>query len=710
MKIIISIVLTAAVLGGCSDSKQEPSSPASDLHVSKTKTIGQSELATASANGAEWLTYNRTYKAQRFSPNTAINQDNVKDLGLAWYADMDTQRGQEATPLVIDGKLYVTTAWSKVKAYDATNGRLLWEYDPEVPGETGVKGCCDVVNRGLAAWGDNLYLGTFDGRLVALDRETGKPVWVTNTTEGNWSYTITGAPLVVNGKVIIGSGGAEFGARGYITAYAADTGEQLWRFYTVPDNPANGPQPEYLEAAAKTWNGEWWKLGGGGTVWDSMTYDPELDLLYIGVGNGSPWNQSIRSPGGGDNLYLSSIVAVRPETGEYVWHFQTTPGETWDFTATQHIMLADLTIDGQERKVLMQAPKNGFFYVIDRATGEFISGNNFVPMNWATGLDENGRPIENPAARYDKTGKPMVVTPGASGGHSWNPMAYNPNEGLVYIPAIIAALPYFPVAKDWKPGAQGFNTGADFAAAAMPADPAARKGAQDATNGALVAWDPVTQKERWRVDYPTPGNGGLLATAGDIVFQGTAGKEFVAYSAHDGKKLWSFPAQTGIIAAPISYTIDGEQYIAVLAGWGGIWALAPGGILSDEAGPVRNVSRLLVFKLNGNATLPPEPTMNDLPLAPPAVTADADTIAQGGKLYGDYCGVCHGDAAVGGGVLPDLRRSGMLFSAPGWKSIVYDGLLNDRGMVSWSNIMTAEDVDTIRHYVIYRANQDKNLE
>jgi PQQ-dependent dehydrogenase (methanol/ethanol family) len=335
--------------------------------------IDAARLANAAADTANWMTYGRDYAEQRYSALDQINADTIGDLGLAWFADLDTARGQEGTPLVIDGRIYITTAWSKVKAYDAATGEPLWQYDPQVPGETGPKACCDVVNRGLAAWGDKLFLGTLDGRLVALDRDTGKEAWSTVTVDQTKPYTITGAPRVIGGKVIIGNGGAEYGVRGYVTAYDADSGRQLWRFYTIPGAPGeDGDEPEYLAKARATWNGEWWKLGGGGTVWDSMAYDPDLDLLYIGVGNGSPWNQAVRSPGGGDNLYLSSIVAIRPDSGEYVWHYQQTPGETWDYTATQHIMLADLTIDGKPRKVLMQAPKNGFFYVLDRETGELI--------------------------------------------------------------------------------------------------------------------------------------------------------------------------------------------------------------------------------------------------------------------------------------------------------------------------------------------------
>lgn len=663
------------------------------------------------ADGGEWLSYGRTYDEQRFSPLDQINPGNIGELGLAWSADMDTARGQEATPLVIDGKIYVTTAWSKVKAFDASNGKPLWDYDPKVPGETGVKACCDVVNRGLAAWGNMLFLGTLDGRLVALDRGTGREIWSKVTVDQSKSYTITGAPRVIDGMVIIGNGGAEFGVRGYITAYDAATGKQLWRFYTVPDRPGAN-DADYLKTAESTWKGEYWNLGGGGTVWDAMAYDPDLGLLYIGVGNGSPWNQAYRSPGGGDNLYLSSIVAIRAKTGEYAWHYQTTPAETWDYTATQHIMLADLEIGGKTRKVLMQAPKNGFFYVIDRATGEFISANNFVPVNWAKGIDpQTGRPIENPEARVDKTGKPFIVSPGPLGAHSWHPMAYDAKQKLVFIPAQITMFPYIPQA-EWKPAKMGFNTGMNFGAGALPADEAVREGARKATKGVLIAWDPVAQKERWRVTLGGPWNGGVLATAGGLVFQGNAMGNFVAYDARDGKQLWSFAAQTGVVAAPMTYAINGEQYVAVLAGWGGAWALTAG-VISDMSGPVRNISRLLVFKLGAKAKLPPAPAADQLPLDPPAATATPEVVAMGKDLYGRYCSVCHGDAAgqstKGGSVLPDLRYSGVLASAENWQMIVHDGALKANGMVSFSPVLSKPEIDSIRHYVIARANEDKAL-
>jgi alcohol dehydrogenase (cytochrome c)/quinohemoprotein ethanol dehydrogenase len=689
----------ALALAGCKDSAPEGG-------------IDAARLTNAAADTANWITYGRDYSEQRYSPLDQVSTDNVGELGLAWSADLDTARGQEGTPLVIDGTIYVTTAWSKVKAYDAATGELKWAYDPEVPGEVAPTACCDVVNRGLATWGDRLFLGTLDGRLVALDRDTGEEVWSKVTVDRDEPYTITGAPRVVDGKVIIGNSGAEFGVRGYVSAYDAEDGEQLWRFYTVPGAPDEADsEPEYLAKARETWNGEWWELGGGGTVWDAMAYDPALDLLYIGVGNGTPWNQAYRSPGGGDNLYLSSIVAIRPDTGEYVWHYQTTPGETWDFTATQHIMLADIEIGGRGRQVLMQAPKNGFFYVLDRATGELISADNYVPQNWTSGIDmATGRPVVLPEARFDKTGQPFIGTPGAGGGHSWHPMAFNPNEGLVYIPAIEAAFPYFPEA-GWKPDRnRGMNTGIDLSAGAMPADAAAREAAAADTKGALIAWDPVTQSERWRVQHRGPWNGGLLSTGGGLVFQGNAQGNFVAYSAADGSELWSFHAQTGIIAPPITYTVNGEQYVAVLAGYGGVWPLSPSGILSGQERPLPNVSRLLVFKLGASGELPPPPPPYDRPLDPPPFRGTDAQVASGAYNYGRYCSQCHNDAAIGSTVLPDLRRSAALESRETWMAIVHDGALKDNGMVSFAPSLSRDEIEAVRQYVIKRANEDKALE
>jgi len=707
-----ALLLGALTLSGCEEALGDT--------FGGNRGITAAKLVGADGDTANWISHGRTYSEQRFSPLDRIDTGNVDELGLAWYADMDTARGQEATPLVIDGRMYLTTAWSKVKAFDAATGEPLWSYDPQMPGETAVKACCDVVNRGLAAWGDALYLGTLDGRLVALDRDSGEVLWEKVTVDQSQSYTVTGAPRVIDGKVIIGNGGAEFGVRGYIAAYDAGDGEELWRFYTVPSGKEDGSAPAYLREAAETWNTKVLAgsdaIGGGGTVWDSMAYDPELDLLYIGVGNGSPWNRAYRSPGEdgageGDNLYLSSIVAIRPDTGEYVWHYQTTPGETWDYTATQHIVLAEMEIDGEERQVLMQAPKNGFFYVIDRETGEFISAEPYVAVNWAEGIDpETGRPIENPETRIDKTGKPALVTPGALGGHNWHPMAYHPGENLVYIPAFEASMMYAPQA-DWKPDrARGFNVGFDLGAGDLPPDMGVRREVAGTLRGMLVAWDPVAQEPRWMVEHPGPWNGGVLATGGGLVFQGTAGSEFNAYDAASGEELWSFDAQTGVVAPPITYTVDGEQYVAVLAGWGGAYALSVDGDLMASKAPVRNVSRLLVFKLYGGASLPAEMKLASLPLDPPANRASAQTIALGEEKYARYCAVCHAPAAVGSTVLPDLRRSGALGSPQAWMAVVHDGVLKDNGMVGFADSLSREEIEAIRAYVIHRANEDAEME
>ncbi|MGB3710772.1 MAG: PQQ-dependent dehydrogenase, methanol/ethanol family [Erythrobacter sp.] len=710
-----ALLLGALALSGCEEAF-------GDTFGEGERGITAAMLVGADGDHANWISHGRTYSEQRYSPLAQIDAANVGELGLAWHADMDTARGQEATPLVIDGRLYLTTAWSKVKAFDAATGEPLWSYDPEVPGDTAVKACCDVVNRGLAAWGDALFLGTLDGRLVALDRNTGEVLWEKVTVDQSQSYTVTGAPRVIDGKIIIGNGGAEFGVRGYVAAYDAADGEELWRFYTVPEGTEgeDGNAPAYLQRAAETWNTDVLAgsdaIGGGGTVWDSMAYDPDLGLLYIGVGNGSPWNRAYRSPGEdgtgeGDNLYLSSIVAIRPDTGEYVWHYQTTPGETWDYTATQHIILADMEIDGEMREVLMQAPKNGFFYVIDRATGEFISAEPYVAVNWAEGIDpETGRPIENPETRIDKTGEPALVTPGALGGHNWHPMAYHPGENLVYIPAFEAGMMYAPES-DWKPDrARGFNVGFDLGAGDLPPDMGIRREVAGTLRGMLVAWDPVAQEPRWSVEHPGPWNGGVLATGGGLVFQGTAGSEFNAYDASSGERLWSFDAQTGVVAPPVTYTVDGEQYVAVLAGWGGAYALSVDGEVMARKAPVRNVSRLLVFKLGGAAALPAEKALASLPLDPPASRASPETIALGQQKYARYCAVCHAPGAVGSTVLPDLRRSGTLGARESWMAVVHDGILEDNGMASFAGSLSREEIEAIRAYVIHRANEDREME
>lgn len=692
------LALLMLALGGCTrtDSLSTPSKPAAPVAVSKPVTAARIAAADSAEPGA-WLVHGRTWSDDRFSPLTEVTRQNVSTLGLAWSYDLDVLRGQEATPLMADGTLYFSTAWSKVVALDARDGRELWRFDPEVPGETGFRACCDVVNRGVALWGDKVYVGTLDGRLIALDRATGRLVWSVLTVDASQPYTITGAPRVANGKVFIGNGGGEYGVRGYVTAYDAETGKQIWRFHTVPGNPADGDDSRAMKIAGPTWKGEWWKQGGGGTVWDSMTFDPESNLLYIGVGNGSPWRQELRSPGGGDNLFLSSIVALNADTGEYVWHYQTTPGDTWDFTATQQMILAELTIEGRPRKVLMQAPKNGFFYVLDRVTGELLSARNFVEVRWARGVDmTSGRPIEAPGARYPQ-GTSFVNLPSAFAAHNWHPMAYSRQTGWVYIP--VMEIPFaYTADRDYQHRPGAWNLGVDMMAGALPDDMDARRKLRPLFKGRLIAWDPVAQREMWRVEHAGPANGGVLATAGGLVFQGTADSRFVAYDASDGRKLWEFPTQIGVIAAPITYELDGEQYLAVLAGWGGGYALVSP-FVDAASGDMYTPRRMLVFKLGATGHLPP---VQPIERPRPALTDEvwpAESVARGKKLFYQNCVVCHGDSAVSGQVLPDLRYSAALSSDEMWQQIVIGGVRSSRGMVSFKRWLSDEDARTIRAYV-----------
>jgi PQQ-dependent dehydrogenase (methanol/ethanol family) len=665
--------------------------------------VNTQRIVQADKEPQNWLSHGRTYDEQRFSPLTDINDKNVKDLGLAWHFDTETKRGLEATPIVVDGVIYTTGSWSVVFALDARTGKQLWKYDPDVPRSVGKKACCDVVNRGVAVYDGKVFFGSLDGRLIALDAASGQRIWETNTVDTSKPYTITGAPRIIKGKVIIGNGGAEFGVRGYITAYDVNSGNQAWRFYTVPGDPSKPFESEALKKAAATWKGEWWKIGGGGTVWDSMAYDPELDLLYIGVGNGSPWNRNIRSPGGGDNLYLSSIVAIKPDTGTYVWHYQTTPSESWDYTATQHIILADLQINGALRKVLMQAPKNGFFYVIDRVTGKFISAKPYVYTNWATHIDpQTGRPVETKEQYRDKE---KITYPSPYGGHNWHPMSFSKSTGLVYIPALDIPMLYKQAA-DFKPNPNGWNTGVDMVAAMPPAGMDQildRKLSGMLAKGHLSAWDPIQQKEVWRVQHSGPWNGGVLSTAGNLVFQGTADGRLVAYRADTGVKLWESPTQTGIIAPPVTYKIDNEQYVAVMAGWGGAFPMVAGAAAQfAKKGPE---GRLLVYKIGGAAKLPAfEPPQRVLD--PQPVNADESTLVKGYGIYHTHCAACHGATAISGSLIPDLRYMSAGMHAA-FDEIVINGVLESRGMIGRGVILTKDDAHALHAYINKRAHDQQ---
>ncbi len=715
--LVLGSLSTAILLAACSPATESPAPGAAAPDTASTAAavpysaaVNAERIIAADEEPGNWMSTGRDYGEARYSPLSQLTPETVGELSLAWYADMDTSRMQEATPIVVDGALYVSTAWSHVKAFDVRTGRPLWSYDPAVDPAKGVDACCDVVNRGVAVWEGKVFVGTIDGRLIALDSTTGEEQWSVMTVDPELPYTITGAPRIVKGQVIIGNGGAEYGVRGYVTAYDAHTGEQKWRYYTVPGNPANGFEQPELEMAARTWNGEWWRLGGGGTVWDAMAYDADLNLLYIGVGNGSPWNQSLRSPGGGDNLFLSSIVAINPDDGSYRWHYQTTPGETWDYTATAHIIVATVDIDGQPRRVVMQAPKNGFFYVLDAATGQLITAEKFVPVSWASHIDlETDRPVEIPEARYNETSIPMIVSPGPQGGHNWHPMSFSQRTNLVYLPATEQFMGYV-AETDFITSQRGWNTGTDFAAGGalvMAAGEAAPK-----RSAYLLAWDPVAQREVWRVPKIVATDAaGVLSTAGGLVFQGNAAGEFSAFKDDTGELLWTAPTQAMTVAAPITFLVDGQQYVAVLTGGRALPTEGPNASGATTRASTNN-SRLLVFKQGGTARLPaelPQEVTAAEVLNPPPLTADFETVAHGEQVYGRFCSVCHGPAGVSAsvGTFPDLRYSQRLYSAEMWNSVVLGGELQGGGMVSFAGTLEAADPDAIRHYIIARANADK---
>ncbi len=688
-------VLLAGLLASCSNLSSDESRGGKGAAAQGAGPRPVDAARIIAADPGDWLAHGRTYGEQRYSPLDQIDASNVDQLGLAWSFDLASDHGVEATPLVADGVMYVSAPWSIVYALDAATGERLWTFDPEVPRAHARKICCGFVNRGVALWNDRVFVGTLDGRLIAIDRATGRAVWSTSTVEPGFSYSITGAPRVVEGRVVIGNAGADLGARGYVSAYDAQTGELAWRTYTVPGDPAKGFESPAMERAAKTWTGEWWKAGGGGTVWDGMAYDPELRLLYVGTGNGSPHVRWLRSPGGGDNLYLSSILALRPDTGEQVWHYQTTPAESWDYTSTQHILLADLEIGGRLRKVLLHAPKNGFFFVIDRETGEFISAKPIAPVSWASHYDEDGRPVETENADFRSGSR--LIRPSPYGAHTWTPMSLHPKTGLVYLPVV--DMPYvYGGDPDWKFQPNGWNTGLDMSAF----ETFGETESNESWGAYLLAWDPVNQREVWRHTHRTGFNGGTLSTGDDLLFEGAADGRFVAYRASDGEPLWESPVGTGAMAGPITYLVNGEQYVAVAAGWGGSFGLS-GGEAALLAG-VRGGGRVLAWKLGGTAVVPPgKPPLGPVPAPPITVHATEQELRRASVLYHTQCSACHGPGVIGGGsAVPDLRYLDATQHSL-FEQTVLGGLHEPAGMPRFDDLLSKDDVRIVQAYILKQA-------
>ena len=646
--------------------------------------------AAAEAEPGSWLAHGQTYDELRFPSLNQINRDTIANLGLAWFKNLNNRHRAQSTPLVIDGFMYFTDAWSVAYAVDAATGEEIWRYDPETDRRSMRYACCGgAINRGMAAYRGKVYFATFDARLIALNLVTGEKVWEVDTSHrpSNNPYTITGAPRAVHGKVFIGQSSSEFGLRGYLSAYDAASGELAWRFFIVPGDPSLPFEHPELEAAAATWSGEWWKYGGGGTPWNVIVYDEDFDQLLVGTGNGAPWPRAIRSPGGGDNHFLGGILSLDPNTGRMNWFYQTTPGDNWDFNAAQDMALLDMEVDGVPRKVLFQAPKNGFFYVLDREDGELLRAAPYATLNWATHVDmATGRPVENPAMRYEDA--PAWILPGNSGGHSWQPMSVDPELGVAYTAvqdiSLLYSLPeHFKATGEYEISTESISLGVELGpryrelrAAAPP---------QPESKGYLKAFDALAGEVLWAVERDTPYNGGVLATAGGVVFQGDGAGQFAAYDVRDGTLLWEYPVH-GDAGSPIAYELGGEQYLAVQVGGG-----------SQRY----NDGRMLAFKLGANGTLP-EPAARQVAMpAPPPLTAGEEELRQGAELYFRHCVWCHGMGPVGM-VNADLR----LMTAETherFQAIVRGGLLLDRGMDSFADVVTAAEAENIRQFVISAA-------
>lgn len=671
--------------------------------ISLVFTVGTSLLLSGHLDAAQpdgdvgasdnWMAPGGGVDESNYSRLTEIKAGNVSRLGLVWSLDLPGEVTLEGTPLAVDGVVYFSGAYARTYAVDG-EGKLLWKYDPATWKINPSRLKSFGANRGVAYEHGKVFVAAVDGRLIALDAKTGKEVWVEQTIPTEYRNYSTGAPRTMNGKVIIGNAGADFGARGYVTAYDSNTGKFLWRFYTAPGSPEENKGDPAMEAAANTWTGEWWKTGTGGTVWNGMTFDPELNRIYIGAGNAGPYDPKIRTPSGGDNLYTSSIVALDADTGKYIWHYQENPRDCWDYKATPNIVMATIAVDGKLRKVLLHAPTNGFFYVLDRETGKLLSAEKTVRVTWAKGIDlKTGRPIEQPNIRYE-TGL-TEMWPGTNGGHDWQAMSYSPRTGLAYIPVQ-------QLGTRFSRSDQSENT---FNVMGLMVTPITRY--PEDGKGALLAWNPATQRLRWKVQHETLWNGGALATAGGLVFQGTADGWFSAYDDRTGKRLWRFNAGLGIIAAPMSYNANGKQYVSVLVGYGGS-AAALGNFANVGWKFGAQPRRLLTFALGGNAQLEPSPAPDMIVHAvdnPSFVPIEAD-INAGRDLF-VRCAACHGVGLQATGAPgPDLRESQIALRLDTFGDFVRSGYMMEQGMPRFEKLT---DQEIAQLYAYIRAGARKTL-
>jgi quinohemoprotein ethanol dehydrogenase len=716
-RILIGVLMAAGV-AACGDRVAAPTAGA--VHASFAQ-VSEARVSAAAAEPDQWFTAGRDAGGTFYSPLDAVNKASVGRLGFAWHYAVGTNRGLEATPVVVDGVMYTSGNWGRVYAVDAATGHEIWTYDPGVPGQYGRAACCDVVNRGVAVRDGSIYVASLDGYLHAIDARTGKRVWRVDTFagrgQGDFHYFVTGAPLIAGDSIVIGSGGSDFkGARGSVSAYDLGTGALRWRFYTVPRDPRQGPQDQpHLEAAIRTWDRHYdWDFGGGGSVWDGMAYDPSLHLVYIGTANASPYGViDVDKDHGHDELYVASIVAIHADTGLYAWHFQEIPGEGWDYDTTAKMVLTDLPVHGQTRHVLMQASKNGFLYLLDRATGEFLSADPFAHVTWTKGLDpKTHRPIRTPDSNWNEA--PKLIYPAATGAHGWQPMSYSARTGLVYIPVMDGPMVYvntehrpagliegnfelaFFFPEDYDP------KGLSSLMGKLPSLDALTKGDKDSarSRGVLRAFDPATGKVAWEHQTASAWDGGVLSTAGDLVFQGDAAGFLNVYAADSGELLKRLDVGTSIMAAPMTYRVGGEQYVAVMAGYGGgvLFNPFPAASAAYQRG---NAGRIVAFKLGGTE-VPKPAILQEVPFPePPAREGTPTQLARGEILYNRFCARCH---AFGRALLPDLRRL-----SPETHRIFYDivlsGAYQPKGMARWDDVLSRPDAEAIHAFLVDQAWQ-----